>query len=268
MDWVGARHQQTTTTTAAANTRGGENSNKKHTGTPLARRAPPPSTSSANPPKGFYHIHTFGCQMNVADSERMAGALEAAGWAQSESGADGASVVIYNTCSIRDKAEQKVYSALGKQAKRKRAVMSRKRASGAGGGESNDGAPSSSSSSPSSATLRLDLKLVLAGCVGSQEGAALLRRVPELDLVMGPHHANRIAELLDRVDLGQQVVAVEPVEIEEDVALPRRGSRLTAWVNASFGCNEACTYCVVPRTRGAEQSRRPDDIRREMLSLG
>lgn len=207
--------------------------------------------------------------MNVADSERMAGALEAAGWAQSESGADGASVIIYNTCSIRDKAEQKVYSALGKQAKRKRAVMSSRRrqeAGTSGSGRSNSGSASSSSSSFSSSPP--DLKLVLAGCVGSQEGAALLRRVPELDLVMGPHHANRIAELLERVDLGQQVVAVDPVEIEEDVALPRRGSTLTAWVNASFGCNEACTYCVVPRTRGAEQSRKAEDIRREMLSLG
>ena len=180
--------------------------------------------------------------------------------------------MIYNACSIRDKAEQKVYSALGKQAKRKRAVMSsRRREAGAGaGGEGAGGAGGEKSP-------QRDLKLVLAGCVGSQEGAALLRRVPELDLVMGPHHANRIAEppgkpgppqRLDRVDLGQQVVAVEPVEIEEDVALPRRGSKLTAWVNASFGCNEACTYCVVPRTRGAEQSRKAEDIRREMLSLG
>ena len=156
-----------------------------------------------------------------------------------------------------------MYSALGKQAKRKRAVMSSRRREAAGGA-GGEGARAGAGGEES----RRDLKLVLAGCVGSQEGAALLRRVPELDLVMGPHHANRIAELLDRVDLGQQVVAVEPVEIEEDVALPRRGSKLTAWVNASFGCNEACTYCVVPRTRGAEQSRKAEDIRREMLSLG
>jgi tRNA-2-methylthio-N6-dimethylallyladenosine synthase len=105
------------------------------------------------------------------------------------------------------------------------------------------------------------VRLVLAGCVGAQEGAALLRRIPELDLVMGPHHAGRIVDLLDRVDLGSQVVAVEEVAIEEDVAVPRRGSSLTAWVNASFGCDEACTYCVVPRTRGREQSRKPDDVK-------
>ena len=76
------------------------------------------------------------------------------------------------------------------------------------------------------------------------------------------HSACRAASVL------RDQTAVDAVEIEEDVALPRRGSRLTAWVNASFGCNEACTYCVVPRTRGAEQSRKPGDIRREMLSLG
>ena len=112
------------------------------------------------------------------------------------------------------------------------------------------------------------VKLVVAGCVGSQEGAALLRRVPELDVVMGPHHVSRIAALLDRVDAGDQVVAVDPVHIEEDVAVPRRDSAVTAWVNASFGCDEACTYCVVPRTRGSEQSRQPDAVRREVLALG
>jgi len=174
--------------------------------------------------------------MNLADSERMAGALEAAGYAW-EADALKAGVVIYNTCSIRDKAEQKVYSALGRQAKRKRASAG-------------------------------DVTLVLAGCVGSQEGAALLRRVPELDLVMGPHHVARVAALLDRVAEGAQVVAVDPVPIEEDVATPRRESAVTAWVNASFGCNEACTYCVVPRTRGAEQSRTADAICREVAAVG
>ncbi|KAK9835384.1 hypothetical protein WJX81_006219 [Elliptochloris bilobata] len=174
--------------------------------------------------------------MNLADSERMAGVLEEAGYSCATEASD-ANVIIYNTCSIRDKAEQKVYSALGKQAKRKRQHMG-------------------------------DLKLVVAGCVAAQEGAALLRRVPELDLVMGPHHANRIGELLEQVDLGAQVVAVEPVMIPEDIAVPRRDSALSAWVNVIHGCNERCTYCVVPNTRGVEQSRAPDAIRREILALG
>ena len=103
---------------------------------------------------------------------------------------------------------------------------------------------------------------------GSQEGEQLLRRVPEVDLVMGPHHVNRIDQLLDQVDLGSQVCAVEPIHIMEDVAKPRRDSDISAWVNVIYGCNECCTYCVVPSTRGQEQSRDPDSIRREIMALG
>eukprot|EP00850_Spirogloea_muscicola_P017046 SM000142S00560 [mRNA] locus=s142:290061:294112:- [translate_table: standard] len=182
-----------------------------------------------------YHIHTFGCQMNLADSERMAGILEVLGYQHSAS-PDDADVLIYNTCSIRDKSEQKVYSALGTQRQRKR-------------------------DNPA-------MKIVVAGCVAQQEGETLLRRVPEVDLVMGPQHANRLHHLLDQVDLGSQVCAVEPRHILEDIATPRRDSSVTAWVNVIYGCNERCTYCVVPGVRGLEQSRRPEDIRREMLALG
>ncbi|KAK9804054.1 hypothetical protein WJX73_010622 [Symbiochloris irregularis] len=198
-----------------------------------------PATASAatSPAEGKrYHIRTFGCQMNLADSERMAGVLEDSGYVCAADASD-ADVIVYNTCSIREKAETKVYSALGRQAKRKRAKMG-------------------------------EVKLVLAGCVASQEGAALLRRIPELDLVMGPHHANQIVSLLERVDQGSQVVATEPIEILEDVTAPRRDSDLSAWVNVIHGCNEKCTYCVVPNTRGKEQSRRPEHIRREMAALG
>lgn len=175
--------------------------------------------------------------MNLADSERMAGALEAEGYACTEDPSE-ANVIVLNTCSIREKAETKVYSALGKQAKRKRDSMR-------------------------------DLTLVVAGCVAQQEGEALLRRVPELDLVLGPQHANRLGALLERVDAtGSQVCATERAEVMEDVATPRRGSDLTAWVNVIFGCDESCTYCVVPYTRGSEQSRRPEDILREVTALG
>jgi len=104
--------------------------------------------------------------------------------------------------------------------------------------------------------------------VGAQEGEALLRRVPELDVVMGPHHANRLGDILAQVEAGNQVVATEHVEIEEDITVARRDSDITAWVNVIYGCNEKCTYCIVPFTRGQEQSRRPEDIRREMQALG
>ena len=84
----------------------------------------------------------------------------------------------------------------------------------------------------------------------------------------GPHYANRIEDLLDQADQGSQVVATDEIEIEEDIAKPRRSSDITAWVNVIYGCNERCTYCVVPNARGQEQSRSPDAIKREMTLLG
>ncbi|MBD2125348.1 tRNA (N6-isopentenyl adenosine(37)-C2)-methylthiotransferase MiaB [Microcoleus sp. ZQ-A2] len=182
-----------------------------------------------------YHITTFGCQMNKADSERMAGILEDMGFEWSQDPND-ANLVLYNTCTIRDNAEQKVYSYLGRQAKRKHE--------------------------------QADLTLVVAGCVAQQEGEALLRRVPELDLVMGPQHANRLQDLLEQVFDGNQVVATEPIQIVEDITKPRRDSTVTAWVNVIYGCNERCTYCVVPNVRGVEQSRTPEAIRADMEELG
>jgi tRNA-2-methylthio-N6-dimethylallyladenosine synthase len=178
---------------------------------------------------------TFGCQMNKADSERMAGILETLGYRIIDE-SEAADLVLFNTCTIRDNAEQKVYSWLGVQAKRKQANPA--------------------------------LTLVLAGCVAQQEGEKLLRRVPELDLVMGPQHVNRLGDLLARVGEGEQVVATEEVEIPEDITRPRRESTVTGWVNVIYGCNERCTYCIVPYVRGVEQSRTPEAIRREIAQLG
>ncbi|WP_419547822.1 tRNA (N6-isopentenyl adenosine(37)-C2)-methylthiotransferase MiaB [Microcystis sp.] len=182
-----------------------------------------------------YHITTFGCQMNKADSERMAGILEDLGFQWSED-ANEADLILYNTCTIRDNAEQKVYSYLGRQAKRKQTQP--------------------------------DLTLIVAGCVAQQEGEQLLRRVPEVDLIIGPQHANRLGDLLQQVFDGSQVVATEPIHIMEDITKPRRDSSITAWVNVIYGCNERCTYCVVPGVRGVEQSRTPAAIRAEMAQLG
>lgn len=181
-----------------------------------------------------YYITTFGCQMNKADSERMAGILESMGL-EPASEPDQADLLLYNTCTIRDNAEQKLYSYLGRQAKRKHQDP--------------------------------NLTLVVAGCVAQQEGERLLRRVPEVDLVMGPQYANRLGELLEQVWNGSQVVATEPVHIVEDITKPRRDSTVSAWVNVIYGCNERCTYCVVPSVRGQEQSRSPAAIRAEIEDL-
>ena len=182
--------------------------------TPLTTPAAPTAGQGG---RGSYWITTFGCQMNKADSERMAGILESMGYAPG-SDEHSADLVLYNTCTIRDNAEQKVYSYLGRQAQRKR-------------------------TNP-------NLTLVVAGCVAQQEGASLLRRVPELDLVMGPQHANRLDVLLAQVEAGAQVVATEEHHILEDITTARRDSTVCAWVNVIYGCNERCTYCVVPSVRG------------------
>merc|ERR1719498_2137229 len=164
----------------------------------------------------------------------MEGALRELGFVKTEK-ADEAQVVVLNTCSIREHAEAKVYSYLGPHAVRKRA------------GE--------------------DLAIVVAGCVAQQEGEELLRRVPEIDMVIGPQYANRLGDLLEGVFNGNQIVATAPTHIMEDPTQPQRASSVCAWVNVIYGCNERCTYCVVPTTRGAEQSRPREIIRTEVAEL-
>ena len=181
-----------------------------------------------------YSMESMGCQMNTADAERMEGQLQALGFQRTEEPKE-AQVLVLNTCSIREHAEAKVYSYLGPHAKRKNA------------GE--------------------DVAIVVAGCVAQQEGEALLRRVPEIDMVMGPQYANRLGDLLEGVFNGNQIVATAPTHIMEDPTQPQRASSVCAWVNVIYGCNERRTYCVVPTTRGSEQSRPADAIRKEIEEL-
>ena len=183
-----------------------------------------------------YKIETMGCQMNMADSERIEGQLQSLGIRPlKDDEKEKADVVVLNTCSIRDHAEQKVYSYIGPYAKRKR-----------------DGE---------------DVTIIVAGCVAQQEGEKLLRRAPEVDLVMGPQYANRIGDLLEDVSNGNQVVATEATHIMEDSTKPRRQSTVAAWVNVIYGCNERCTFCIVPTTRGVEQSRPVESIVDEVKDL-
>jgi tRNA-2-methylthio-N6-dimethylallyladenosine synthase len=181
-----------------------------------------------------YQIHTAGCQMNVADTERLAGVLEQQlGLVPSTSDPD---VVIFNTCSIRDHAEHKLYDMLGPFAAKKRQGH--------------------------------DLALIVTGCVAQQEGEALLRRVPEIDVVLGPQYIPHLKNVLESVEWGHQVVATSPmIHQDKDFAKPIRGHRIRAFVNVIMGCNEHCSYCVVPGTRGMEQSRPMEAILDECLDL-
>lgn len=185
-----------------------------------------------------YFIQTNGCQMNVADSERLAGILHHdLNLSPAENGAD-ADVVLFNTCSIRDHAEQKLYDMLGPYSARKR------------NGE--------------------ELAIVVTGCVAQQEGEDLLRRVPEIDVVLGPQYVPFLKNVLESVKWGKQVVATAPMlHVEDnDFSKPIRGGQgVKAFVNVIHGCNEHCTYCVVPATRGMEQSRSMESVLNECLDL-
>uniref|UniRef100_A0A7S0ZI68 Uncharacterized protein n=1 Tax=Timspurckia oligopyrenoides TaxID=708627 RepID=A0A7S0ZI68_9RHOD len=180
-----------------------------------------------------YVIETMGCQANSSDSERMASALENAGFHAAKD-PKSAHIVVLNTCAIREHAEHKVYGHLGVHAIRKQRDSR--------------------------------VLLVVSGCVAQQEGETLLRKVPELDIIAGPQYANRLGELVKHVEEnGVQICATNPIHVSEDLSNPVRTSKVTAWVNVIYGCNERCTYCVVPSTRGLEQSRSMVSIRNEIV---
>jgi tRNA-2-methylthio-N6-dimethylallyladenosine synthase len=177
------------------------------------------------------HVKSFGCQMNVYDSHRMADLLAREGYA--ESGADDADLIILNTCHIREKAAEKVYSELGRIRKLKdRAAREGRR-----------------------------VTVAVAGCVAQAEGEEIVRRAPLVDLVVGPQSYHRLPALLDKVARGEKVVVTEfPAEDKFDHLAPPapaaiRGRGVTAFITVQEGCDKFCTFCVVPYTRGSEVSR-------------
>jgi len=170
------------------------------------------------------HIKTYGCQMNVYDSERMAEAMGAKGYVLTDDVAE-ADMVLLNTCHIREKAAEKVYSDLGRLRPFKEA--------------------------------KPDLKIGVAGCVAQAEGAEILRRMPLVDLVVGSQNYHRLPAMVEAVERGEHPVDTEfPAEDKFDL-LPERPvqTRPTAFLTVQEGCDKFCAFCVVPYTRGAEISR-------------
>jgi tRNA-2-methylthio-N6-dimethylallyladenosine synthase len=183
------------------------------------------------------HIKTYGCQMNVYDSARMADVMAAVGYVTVEDAA-AADLIILNTCHIREKAAEKVYSELG----RLRHVKER---------AANAGRP---------------MLLAVAGCVAQAEGAELVARAPYVDIVIGPQSYQQLADMVERADRDGAVIATDfPAEAKFD-SLPdptvSEGSA-TAFLTVQEGCDKFCTFCVVPYTRGAEYSRPARDVLRE-----
>jgi tRNA-2-methylthio-N6-dimethylallyladenosine synthase len=188
------------------------------------------------------YIKTYGCQMNVYDSERMADVLRPLGYAMADA-PDGADLVVLNTCHIREKASEKVYSELG------RIKELRDLKAEAGGGR---------------------MTVAVAGCVAQAEGAEIMNRAPVVDLVIGPQAYHQLPELIAKVSRskGERLAADFAPEAKFDALPAERGvSGPTAFLTVQEGCDKFCTFCVVPYTRGAEYSRPVADIVAEAQGL-
>jgi tRNA-2-methylthio-N6-dimethylallyladenosine synthase len=189
------------------------------------------------PPRGKLYIQTHGCQMNEYDSARMADVLAASDGLELTANAEDADVILVNTCSIREKAQEKVFSQLG----RWRALKQ--------GGK--------------------PVLIGVGGCVASQEGEAIVKRAPYVDLVFGPQTLHRLPELIrERRASGRPQVDISFPEIEKFDRLPEpRAEGPTAFVSIMEGCSKYCSFCVVPYTRGTEISRPFEDVLVEVAQL-
>ena len=186
----------------------------------------------------FYHLKTYGCQGNLADSEKISGILESVGYKKTDSD-EKADLIIFNTCAIRENAENRVFGELGR-------IKSLK--------ESNP-----------------QLIMGLCGCMAQEEKVVDLikKKYPQVDIVFGTHNIHNLPEYLENCYSNQgRVFEVYSIEgdIVEDVPV-RRDHNKKAWVNIMYGCDEFCTYCIVPYTRGKERSRLPEDIIKEVEQL-
>ena len=183
------------------------------------------------------YIKTMGCQMNEYDSEKMADVLRASHGYELTATPEEADLLLVNTCSVREKAQEKVFSELGRWRAWKKA--------------------------------RPELLIGVGGCVASQEGDGIRKRAPFVDLVFGPQTLHRLPEMLDEVrSKGQSVVDISFPEIEKFDRLPEpRAEGPTAFVSVMEGCSKYCSFCVVPYTRGEEISRPLDDVITEIVSL-
>ncbi|KAA1420649.1 tRNA (N6-isopentenyl adenosine(37)-C2)-methylthiotransferase MiaB [Mumia zhuanghuii] len=185
-----------------------------------------------------YEVRTYGCQMNVHDSERLSGLLEDAGYvaapAKTEKPAD---VVVFNTCAVRENADNRLYGTLGHIASIKR---------------ENPG-----------------MQIAVGGCLAQKDRDTITKRAPYVDVVFGTHNIGSLPALLDRARVQEesQVEILESLEVFPSTLPTKRESAFAAWVSISVGCNNTCTFCIVPSLRGKEKDRRPGEILAEIEAL-
>lgn len=183
-----------------------------------------------------YEVRTFGCQMNVHDSERLSGLLEDAGYVKAAPGAT-ADLVVFNTCAVRENADNKLYGTLGHLA-------------------------------PIKAD-RPGMQIAVGGCLAQKDRDTVVRKAPWVDVVFGTHNIGSLPVLLERArhNAEAQVEILESLEAFPSSLPAKRESAYAGWVSISVGCNNTCTFCIVPSLRGKEVDRRPGDVLAEVQAL-
>ncbi len=180
-----------------------------------------------------YEVRTYGCQMNVHDSERLTGLLEEAGYVAPDEG-EQADVVVFNTCAVRENADNKLYGNLGHLRPRKQANP--------------------------------DMQIAVGGCLAQKDRDTITRKAPWVDVVFGTHNIGSLPTLLERARHNHeaQIDIHESLEVFPSTLPTKRHSPNSGWVSISVGCNNTCTFCIVPSLRGKEKDRRPGEILAEI----
>jgi tRNA-2-methylthio-N6-dimethylallyladenosine synthase len=183
-----------------------------------------------------YTVETYGCQMNVHDSERIAGLLDEAGFIPAESGVQ-ADIVVFNTCAVRENADNKLYGNLSFLAPIKKANPS--------------------------------MQIAVGGCLAQKDQAIILKKAPYVDVVFGTHNVGSLPVLLERARIEEesQIEILEALEHFPSTLPARRFSAFSSWVSISVGCNNTCTFCIVPTLRGVEKDRPMADVLAEVRAL-
>ncbi|MGH3734769.1 MAG: tRNA (N6-isopentenyl adenosine(37)-C2)-methylthiotransferase MiaB [Micromonosporaceae bacterium] len=196
------------------------------------------SAPTDTPPR-TYQVRTYGCQMNVHDSERISGLLEQAGYVRApDAGPDAAAdLVVFNTCAVRENADNRLYGNLGHLAPAKAA--------------------------------RPGMQIAVGGCLAQKDRGEIVRRAPWVDVVFGTHNIGSLPTLLERArhNAEAEVEILESLEVFPSTLPTRRESTYAGWVSISVGCNNTCTFCIVPSLRGREKDRRPGDVLAEVRAL-
>ncbi|MCC3273150.1 tRNA (N6-isopentenyl adenosine(37)-C2)-methylthiotransferase MiaB [Arthrobacter zhangbolii] len=194
-----------------------------------------PAPDALQPSPRTYQVRTFGCQMNVHDSERISGLLEDAGYVAADG--DQADIVVFNTCAVRENADNKLYGNLGLLAP----VKER----------------------------RPGMQIAVGGCLAQKDRETILRKAPWVDAVFGTHNIGSLPALLERArhNAKAELEILESLDVFPSTLPTKRDSVYSGWVSISVGCNNTCTFCIVPSLRGKERDRRPGEILAEIKAL-